>query len=668
MNISELSNYCVLKAFTDNRRSIIDSLMPFVEYGLSKSDTRFTNIPDLQEFIEVECSIKIPVNTLRSLLRKLKGQNAVKVFGNQESIEILGIDDEGANEFIIKLADANRSTTKFIQECIKFCEFNYTEEEMTSTLQAFIKDYQQYIDMSNGEVRIGDLLHTETNGKIVEFIIYTANSDNENYHTIKNIFNGFILSQFILSKAPTLENDDNRINLIVYIDSNYLLRILDLQPPFYVAASKELLRMLQENNITIKILNENVDEARKVIARSERHYSNGKEFLKAQYGEHPSKIDDVIGAFFRKEMQMTEILELIDRLDDTIKNMGISIEIGGISKYLSIDETVYNAIVRNKLQQKDYEPEYIVQNQYTDQVVAQIKTNALLDAKTISFIQKKRGNRSIYGFDKCKTIFLTCDNALYNANNYLHKKQGSISEVINEESLTNVLYLNNPTLSNDFSIKQLSALYQSSSYISYEILKKFHKDLLEKASGEPAGSSLLNNIFSNESLFQDIVEAQDDTDSLLTELIEKAKKNDKKSQEQMQEKDTQISEQDERIESLSKLVESVSAENESAKKRIQNLYDDKINTVVNQRIWRYKALSAIIIIIGVGLMVLSLLCFFTQIFPTDISEYLKFILGIVGLAPLCFGIIRICPKQLAKAKDEFVNIARTSIEKQLEEE
>jgi hypothetical protein len=199
--------------------------------------------------------------------------------------------------------------------------------------------------------------------------------------------------------------------------------------------------LIKENGINIVTFPEIVNEIRAVISRSLTDFIRNKENLIALHGENSKQLDGVIGSFFRRNMEFTEITEFIGDVENTIKGEGIAILPKGLDHELIFFEKEYEKIVKYKMDKHHLK----LDDTKLDWKVDLIKKNALTDVKILEYIRKVRKNKQ-YSFECCEHVFLTCDNVLYKVNSRYHKHNNSIPESLCENCLTDTLFLCNPKL------------------------------------------------------------------------------------------------------------------------------------------------------------------------------------------------------------------------------
>jgi predicted nucleic acid-binding protein len=542
MNIEMLSNFSILKSFNDGGRNILDSLMPFLEHGIASINKEYIDFEDLKETMYEICYLDIPTNTLKTLLKRLKRKGILTDYENWKKIQLVNNYSLNTKKYNEQIEASTRDINKLSLKCKEYCHFDLSLEEVMEKIFEFISLYQQYIDFSGSntkqtgrqlpEVIILEEVLESTSLKeqsaeipqIVDYIIYISKFDNENYQIFKTIFFGFLLRQLV---ASGFSNGTSKIkNLTIYADTNFILRIIDMQSPPFVAASKELLNLIKEYGLNIVTFPEIVYEIRAVLSRNLKDYIRNKENLIALHGECSKQLDGVIGSFFRRDLEFTEIADLIDDVENIIKAEGIAILSKGLDQELKFFEKEYEKIVEFKMEKHHLKSD----DTHVDWKIDLIKKNALIDVKILEYIRKARKSKK-YSFESCEHVLLTCDNILYKVNSHYHKQNNSISESLCENCLTDTLFLCNPKLNSDASIKLLISMFQTSEYLDYDILSKFHNDLQKYIRDNPKEQKYLGYIFNNQNLFNELKDSYDSDDDIdsndyIVDLFIKAKQDD----------------------------------------------------------------------------------------------------------------------------------------------
>lgn len=326
MSTNYLSNFSVLKAFTDSGKSILDCLVPFVEYAIASLGTEYIETTDIKQLISDNCGIDIPFSTLKTLLKKLKRLNHITDYESFSRIRVVKNVNIESSEYKTKMQDFNRDTTQLLADCYEYCGFTFDNAQMPTLFLSYIQTYQKYLDFNE---EIIDVLSAEIDPKdeylrISEYILEMSKFNTQYFTTFKGMFYGYILSQFVAQNTDIASTHKLKA-LTVYVDSNYLLRVLEMQSPLLCSASIELLKMMMSNGITVVALPEIVAEVRAVLNRHYFKYLNDRDSLLELHGSRVAQIDGVIGAFFRKNITNTDLQDFIDNLEGEIKRLNISV-------------------------------------------------------------------------------------------------------------------------------------------------------------------------------------------------------------------------------------------------------------------------------------------------------------------------------------------------------
>ena len=260
MNAEKLSNFVVIKSFGDNEQSLLDCIMPFVEFSLAKLKKEYIYVSEIKDFIKAECLIDIPQTTLQTLLKRLKKDNRVTDYEHWTIVRCVDNYTLSSNRYEDSLRTFSRDVNQVIDSCRSFCEFDMNDDELAQLLYDFINVYQHNIDVYNGTVDTPHEVLDERHEKLILFIKYISQYNDAVYRTFRNMFYGYILGQFVASGQLF---DKKKLGACtVYVDTDFLLRVLDMQAPCFTEASLELLALLRSFGFSVVVLPEIIDEAR----------------------------------------------------------------------------------------------------------------------------------------------------------------------------------------------------------------------------------------------------------------------------------------------------------------------------------------------------------------------------------------------------------------------
>jgi flagellar biosynthesis GTPase FlhF len=547
MEAEKISNFGILSLLTDERKSALDCLMPFIEYGLKNNQGgEYVETETLKGDIKNLCMIDIPIPTLITLLKRLSKENKIIPYEKYRYFHIAGDFSKAASEYEEKLHSFAREISQFVDACRKYNNFTVSNEELIDALYMFIAKYQHYIDTAQDKLKLEDTDPEALFQGIIKYVEFIMSSDEHAYNTFKNIFYGYLLTQFVARSKETPDFRKVR-NLTVYIDTDFLLRILDFQAGYFTTTSKELFTLMRNSGIHVVVIPEIIAEMKEVLYRHLLSYSKNKKAVEINFGPLSSRFDGIDGAFYRRGLSLSEIQDYIDNLERNISDIGITLATK-IPESIKKNEEEFEAIVSYKIEKfKSFS------EQEQEKALEHIKKRAELDAMMLEHIRRLRGNK-VQRFQDAGYLLLTCDNAIYRTNHSRHH-DSTIEECMNETILTNTLFLCNPINVGDVPVNLLLSLFKSSDYLDYSIFRRFNAAVKRYLERDPEDTDYATKIYSNQKLFSEINNAYstdefDETEEMLfmKELFEKAKAEAKTEEQAKKSTEAKIQKQDELIE------------------------------------------------------------------------------------------------------------------------
>lgn len=612
MNVKMLSNFSVLKAFTDTNKDILECLLPFVEYAIVQIGTEYQETIDIKSKIYEHCSLDIPVVTLKTLLKKLKRLNLITDFERTTHIRVVAKSATFSGDYMEKTNSFSRDVHMFVEDCKQFCGF--TDDITEDNIYKFIQVYQHNIDISNGNVDFANsnIEQNNTNQLIAKYLLHISECSNQHFTTFKNIFYGYILSQFVAGNTD-IAHMQKKLSLSVYVDSNFLLRVLDMQAPPYYLASTELLNLMKHVGIRIVALPEIIAEVRVVLNNNFTNYIARKPLLEDIHGKKVEQLDGVIGAFFRQKKSIAEIDEYISNLEKSIESLGIIVAPETTALPSSYDTKEQLEIA--ELKEKNNNVESISSIDQKEHVRNRIIENSILDSRILYFIRQKRRYK-ISRLDAAKYLFLTCDNTICNVNSYYHKPNRTIPEAISEGALTNALFMSDLHCDNNAPIALLLSIFKSSSYLNFDILRQFHHDLNYYIQKNPEDQQYLASILSNQNLFANIELLYDDgaetaEEQELKALFDEARCKDEqnKCEHEIEKSDMQeqINQLTQKIEVLNVINERNSARQEHSSQAM-DVDGAQSPNFLAEKFFKLLLVGICVCLIGISLLFLVLTC------------------------------------------------------------
>lgn len=495
MNQHMLINYGIIRSFHDSGKSIVDTLMPFVEYGLSqilKQNHDHYDKASLKQLILDETGIRIQDLTLTNLLKKLEKAKIVKLYDSNQYFHILQDKKIQVASYIEKTESFKRKINKFIFAYKDFSGDERTEEQVKEYLFNVLKCKDNKLGVSVNE----DYLDLSQYNQMFAFIQHIEYQDDELYKIFQDINFGYTLCSLIEK-----ENQIEKIKLndfIIYLDSNFILRLLDLQEECYSAETKELFELLTNSGAKLKVFEETIEEVISVIEHYKRRYIKEKEEITSIV--QASHINGVYGAFFRRNLTVSQIDDISDKIYDTITALNIEKDQIARFRFTPNEEEV------KKLYEKKYYDEDITQN---DDYRFNKCKNYISIIKIIGWLREKHRVRANC-FGNSKFIFLTCDWRLYRYNINGRNARINYPEIIIQESIVDNLMLFFPEKYNKISTDFILSVYQSSQYLNVNDLKTFSENVKAIIEEDPEMTSYVIKTTKNIENYDDIARLYSD--------------------------------------------------------------------------------------------------------------------------------------------------------------
>ena len=229
-NSQALASLSVLTSFHDKRRNILDAFFPLIEYGLSmisEKDSQHCDVESLKELIEYNTGIKINTLSLKSLLKRLDRNGIIRLMEKKQYFQILNYNKLKNNEYAQSIEKFNRDCRKFVHEYIRYSKDTRPEEEIFDWIYQFICLYWGNLEVSTREIKNIKEIGMEYNS-FLKFLDYINNYDSALLETFVGIYFGYNMCSILNNSVHDLPNA--KINeLVVFLDSNFILRLLDLQ-------------------------------------------------------------------------------------------------------------------------------------------------------------------------------------------------------------------------------------------------------------------------------------------------------------------------------------------------------------------------------------------------------------------------------------------------------
>lgn len=534
--------YALIKALYDQEEDYLDTFWTFAIQGLGTEG--FSDLNSIQTNLKQKTDMEIPLHVLGSILKKAKKKGYLErslEWSAERTRELYKLTDKGREQ--LDILETQKDIERRINDLLEDMEGFFREQNislhrdqildlLTSILQENIYPLIEFINPSieAGPPRVELGRNAEA---LVDYLKLAEKQKPEHFRTLQDMIHGSIVSTILYS-----EDDLNEIvtrkfkNCIAILDTNFILSVLDLHHTSEDNKPvKELLDLIKNNGFTIRVFDFTLGEISRVLGL----------YLSNEY-RYPTtvRVDDVCSCLKRKGWTKTQVIEFIQNLESILRDRGIETEWTTIrlKTYEPPDKTLRSLILKYKPDQR-----LLPQNH---------------DLAAIECIQKYR-RHSVRQIERCKALFLSSDAGLsrFSFTEMGHKDNRTVSEVILDRLLTNILWLKNP--SSRLPLKSIIAAHSRSLFVKVRVWEKFYDVLSNLKQEGTIGDEHISMLFYHSYIEDTLIHFEDyETDKITPEFalseIEKASR--------LAEEETEQRIQEEESEFLKRLREEVSKKTE----------------------------------------------------------------------------------------------------------
>lgn len=403
----------------------IDPFIPLVKRALYKLNAKGVlsgkSIKEIHEITTDLYTIDFPISVLKTILQEI-----AKEVNTEEQINFQLFQD-GAfalknfffEDFEEQIQKSKREVETLEKLFVDFLKLNNIEIKDKTTIFDFIEKNKISISkyLANSQHSNGKDYTIEA--QFVDFFRKIPDV----FEIIRNIYLGSIISSYLEYKT---ENAAQQVELL--FDTNFLISLIDLNTPESTHTCNKLLEVCNNLGYTFTALNDTIEETKSLILKKAEYYSTS--VLSKRVNP-----EDIYNACERRNLNKTDLERIVDNLEETISQKGISI-LPNTEKY------------KNKAK---FSVEYEAYKKYRFSHYA-----ALHDATALYYVREKR-NKKIREFEKVNCWFV--NNSIthdteeqkeeYNFNNDFQP------EIIRADELLNILWLANPNLSSSINAAEL---------------------------------------------------------------------------------------------------------------------------------------------------------------------------------------------------------------------
>lgn len=640
-NIRLCAYYFTSESFNRGDK-IIDSFIPLIEAVMrSYPEKRVFSFVDLKSTINNMFEVNMPSATLDNLLSIMKSKGIISVDKHKHvsrmkldgdywcrrdniEAEIAALFSAFRDFLNNKGIDISQNEAKDI-----VCNYIFT---YSFELSDFVSGLIDKVDLNDNEREVTYLEH------LCEFLFLEKERNSSHYQAFVKLYEGAIqtsLLNFLPNQIADTKIEEFCVTDVI-LDTNFLMRILDIQTEIECRSALETLDLLKSLKVNLIVLEQTVQEVgtsiKSFLEDSDGYLPYTRKYLSKQHIRSTGLLD----AIMRGATSKTELLELssYEKLKEEIQHKKIKVIEG---EYFQIPDIEIQSLVAFKNRCS-----------YTDVL-------AKHDLSLISYCREHR-DKHADTLDSAKWWVLTNDFKLtyWNQKNKMY----ALHECITEAQMSNLLWLSkqktyNNGLSNTMVTLANNHLLSPSELGSFAI--KMHK-INEQSKGDSKALDKLSIVYASDCITDcDVRRVNADEQDLMDYVDEKAQQITKESKrreeeynatiESMKQENQEKGRQVDDLKEKFKKIGIIDTELEKISNEMENIHEQEvgIDKQITQICSRQKELQAVVTSAGRIVIAIFSSCFVLYIgiiiaVITVITKYVSKNIQAIVL-PIAFGIV-----------------------------
>ena len=498
-----ISTAMLAAIWEQEQKDTLELILPFVIYSIGKeiSVGNRVEISPIAKYLSDEFGFyDIPHSVLKKAFKRLSKKDILE---RQNREYFLKIDlSKKCIDIDRRLQQAQNDTNEVIRLLTE-----YMNKQKNRILQK---------DFSEGEVRNHFIKFLENKGyfvyekieklneisaseniifyHIAQFIISEYEKKSSVFSYIENVIKGLLLSHVIYGYGDVTYNEKFK-DLSVYVDTTLLLCMFSFKSDEQNTAASQLVKILLDNNISIKCFKHNYDEVYKIIEAYKYNILNPSN----RHGQ-------TIEYFDKFGYSAKDVERVLNDLDEYFKEKSIEI----------VEPPTLSSDCSGIVFERDYQKS-IGESDLKDHLSKSLNykndTAISNDVESIAAIHILRQGESFRKIEKCKGIFVTTNHSLvYAVKKYINCSNGSIPLLISDLELTSLMWLKNPKRFSDIPTLKLI----ESARISLEPTEQIHNEFnkkIEQFKNEPTvteerAAAYRQLIYTEKEKFMELIDAK----------------------------------------------------------------------------------------------------------------------------------------------------------------
>lgn len=475
--------YALIRYCWQEKAEHLDCFWPFVIRVLPSNGNQ-VDLSYISEQVKDNFELEIPLHTLTVIMQRAKQKQYVNSTSDRYPLTKRYMLTEKGGTYLQTAEvepEVERRMHALFVDIKNYLDTEFgqsvSENDVSAGLLSFIrKNMEPLVEFFNPSAAPEKSIDSDRNftplgHHLAKYIELAEREKPQYYSTLRDVLLGAVLSTVL--NAQDIRKVAQRKayglkNCKLFLDTNFVFSMLGLHEREFNEAAEELVKLVKDHNITLKVFSFTTDEICRVM---NRYLTEGDKY--------PASINianSIYSNLKRKKWTKQDVKAFIMSVDDRLQQKGI-----GVETVVDIDLNTYEANERLRSSMARYK-----RNQPTFS-----QNHDLAAIEKIKTMRKHQVRR----LEHAKVLFLTSDRGLsaFNFAEMGHRANGTITEVIIDSLLTNIIWLSDPSA--NVSLKSIIAAHSHGLFIKREVWLKFYDALKKVRQEDKADDQAISTLF-----------------------------------------------------------------------------------------------------------------------------------------------------------------------------
>lgn len=425
----------MLKALHDSGKDHIEMFQPFVLHAVASLPTDDFVTADLQPVLEQVLGLKVPLETLQTLLTRAVHRNQVRRDGGRYFRNTAALEGCNIEPLLAAYVPIQQALCQALQRYAADQGLSVDEEEAWHLLIALVQSSHLGLLLEGDVPAFDNQLVPSREAQIVaRFVQDRCQTTPALADALRGVVEGYVLQNTLLLRDIATLAGLFR-NLRVFFDTRFLFDLLGVSGAPALTAARESLELIRSAGARLASFETTIREMRRVLALYENRLGTNEGRLSL----HPTPLSRF---FLTNRWAPSDVRELSALLDSKLKQLGVTVvEMPQRRAAFTLDEAALGVRLRKPADDHD-------------------NARVQHDVDCVAAVLVLRAGRPSQQLEQAREIFCTTTGLVVKNVNQWFREQGEtgVPPTIYQASLSSRAWLKKPAVASDVKLHEIIAV------------------------------------------------------------------------------------------------------------------------------------------------------------------------------------------------------------------